>query len=132
MRTKALTLVVIATLCAPGAMAHDAKPATGTKVDNFTLRDYRGNPYSLDEVRKDKIVALVFLGTECPLAKIYASRLNELAEKYEPQGVAFVGVNPNRPALGRGVRVLDIGQRGIGQRVVGQSDADRGASQATR
>ena len=32
---------------------------------------------------------LVFFGTECPLAKLYAPRLAELAAKYEPRGVGF-------------------------------------------
>ncbi|MEX0978022.1 MAG: thioredoxin family protein, partial [Pirellulales bacterium] len=96
MRIKALTLVVLAVLCAPRAMAEGTRPAIGDKVDNFSLRDYHGKPYSLDELGKNKIVVLAFVGTECPLAKIYASRLTELASKYEPQGVAFVGINSNR------------------------------------
>jgi peroxiredoxin len=95
MRTQALTLVILATLCAPRALA-EGKPAIGAKVDNFTLRDYHGQPYSLDELGKNKIVVLAFLGTECPLAKLYASRLVELADKYEPQGVVVVGINSNR------------------------------------
>ncbi|MEX0677240.1 MAG: redoxin domain-containing protein [Pirellulales bacterium] len=96
MRSNVLALVVVATLCAPPAMAEGTKPAIGAKIDNVTLRDHRGKPYSLDEVGQDKIVVLALLGTECPLAKIYASRLIELADKYEPRGIAFVGLNPNR------------------------------------
>jgi hypothetical protein len=33
---------------------------------------------------------------DCPLAKLYAPRLIELARAYERQGVAFVAINPNR------------------------------------
>ena len=62
----------------------------------FTLKDYHGQPYSLDQAGKDKIVVLAFLGTECPLCKTYAPRLVELAKKYEPQGVVFLGVDSNR------------------------------------
>src|SRR5690606_3651883 len=36
-----------------------------------------------------------FLGVDCPLAKNYAPRLNELAAQYADQGVAFVGVDAN-------------------------------------
>jgi peroxiredoxin len=43
-----------------------------------------------------KAVVVVFLGTECPLAKLYAGRLAELAAKYEPRGVAFFGINANQ------------------------------------
>jgi peroxiredoxin len=96
MRTHALTLVVLAALCAPRAMAEGTRPAIGDKVDNFSLRNFHGKPYTLDELGKDKIVVLAFVGTECPLAKIYASRLSELAARYEPQGVAFIGINSNR------------------------------------
>ena len=35
--------------------------------------------------------AVVFLGADCPLARLYASRLNELSERY-PQ-VGFRGIN---------------------------------------
>ena len=38
---------------------------------------------------------LAFLGTECPLANIYAPRLAELARGYEKKGVAFFGVDSN-------------------------------------
>ena len=72
MQARAMTLVVLATLSAQPVLA--ATPvAIGQKVDNFTLRDYHGEPYSLDEVAKDKIVVLAFLGTECPLAKLYCA-----------------------------------------------------------
>lgn len=96
MRTKALTLTVIAALTAPVALADESPCPIGTQVENFALRDHHGKPYSLDELGKDKIVVLAFLGTECPLAKIYAPRLSKLANKYEPRGVVFVGINPNR------------------------------------
>ena len=68
----------------------------GKKVENFTLNDYHGQPHSLDQVGKDKIVVLAFLGTECPLAKLYAPRLAELAKEYEPKGVVFLGIDSNR------------------------------------
>ncbi len=41
-------------------------------------------------------MVLAFLGTECPLAKLYAPRLVELAKEYESRGVLFVGVDSNR------------------------------------
>ena len=39
---------------------------------------------------------LAFLGTECPLAKLYGPRLAELQKKYADKGVQFLGVNSNR------------------------------------
>ncbi|REK13020.1 MAG: redoxin [Planctomycetota bacterium] len=96
MRVPALALLLAATLGAFRALAESTPVAIGTKVDNFTLRDYHGQPVSLDEVGKDKVVVMAFLGTECPLAKLYASRLNALADKYKDQGVVFLGLDANR------------------------------------
>ncbi len=38
---------------------------------------------------------IAFLGTECPLAGLYAPRPAELAHVYEKRGVAFFGVDAN-------------------------------------
>jgi hypothetical protein len=38
---------------------------------------------------------VAFLGTECPLAKLYGARLAELHGQYVKQGVGFVGINAN-------------------------------------
>ena len=61
----------------------------------FKLQDFRGAWHELDEVKDRKLVVLAFLGTECPLANIYAPRLAELARGYEKKGVAFFGVDSN-------------------------------------
>ncbi|MEX2112784.1 MAG: redoxin domain-containing protein, partial [Pirellulales bacterium] len=96
MRTRASALVALLALCAAPLVAEESKAPIGKKIDNFTLNDFHGQPYSLDQVGKDKFVVLTFLGTECPLCKIYAPRLMELAKQYEPQGVVFLGIDPNR------------------------------------
>lgn len=70
--------------------------AVGSVVEDFTRRDPAGVERSLAKLAEGKqAVVLAFLGTECPLAKLYAPRLAELARKYEGQGVAFVGIDPN-------------------------------------
>ncbi len=96
MRTRTSALVALLAPCAAPVMAEEAKAPIGKKVENFTLNDYHGQPYSLDQVAKDKVVVLAILGTECPLCRIYAPRLAELGKEYEPQGVAFLGIAPNR------------------------------------
>ncbi len=96
MRTTALSLAVLAAVCGSTALAALEPAPLGTKVSDFTLRDYLGQPHSLKDAGRGKIVVLAFLGTECPLAKIYATRLVALAEKYEPKGVVFLGLDPNR------------------------------------
>ena len=82
-------------------------------VENFTLNDFHGKPYSLADFKDKKVVVLAFLGTECPLAKLYGPRLAELDRKYAPQGVQFLGVNANRQdavtEIAAAARVAGIG-----------------------
>jgi cytochrome oxidase Cu insertion factor (SCO1/SenC/PrrC family) len=40
-------------------------------VKDFTLKDFRGKSHSLANFKQKKLVVCVFLGTECPLAKLY-------------------------------------------------------------
>lgn len=89
-------LAILATPLAAAERATDAGPAIGSAVSNFTAKDYLGATHSLQTDGKGKIVVLAFLGTECPLAKLYTPRLVELQKKYGPQGVVFLGVNSNR------------------------------------
>jgi peroxiredoxin len=65
-------------------------------IDDFTLQDHLGARHSLSEWRDKRAVVVVFLGTECPLAKLYGARLAELAAEYGPKGVAFVGIDSNQ------------------------------------
>ena len=67
----------------------------GKPVANFTLQDFRGKQHSLDGHKESKLVVIAFLGTECPLAKLYGPRLQSLANSYELSEVAFVGINSN-------------------------------------
>ncbi len=73
-----------------------AETPLGTEIRDFTLHDYLGTKHSLADRRDKKVVVIAFLGVECPLAKHYGSRLAELATKYQPQGVAFMGIDANQ------------------------------------
>ncbi|MFV0445909.1 MAG: redoxin domain-containing protein [Planctomycetaceae bacterium] len=55
-----------------------------------------GKTVSLAGDGGESLMVLCFLGTECPLAKLYGPRLQLLAEKYRERGVRFVGINSNR------------------------------------
>jgi hypothetical protein len=48
---------------------------------------------SIDESPEHKLTVLCFLGTECPLAKLYAGRLQKISTEFE--SVRFVGINSN-------------------------------------
>src|SRR4051794_10131309 len=86
--------LVVLLVTVSGASAAEPSPL-GRKVDNFTLKDYRGKEHSLDGLKDSKLVVLAFLGTECPLAKLYAPRLAALEKEFGPKGVAFLGLNAN-------------------------------------
>lgn len=89
-------ILVAALLASLTANADAAKSVIGNPVANFTLKDYRGKSHSLDDFKDRKLIVLAFLGTECPLAKLYSPRLVELAAEFDDRGVAFVGINANR------------------------------------
>ncbi len=79
------------------ALAAAAQPPrrVGQVIESFALKDMQGAAHSLDDVKDAELVVVTFMGVECPLAKLYAPRLEELARKYEKQGVAFWMVDSN-------------------------------------
>ena len=85
-----LTLVLLPCL----AIGEEASPI-GQQVAAFTLQDYRGKVWRLDDISSDTVV-IAFLGTECPLVKLYSQRLAEMSQTYQARGVAFVGINSNQ------------------------------------
>ncbi|QEF99795.1 Thiol-disulfide oxidoreductase ResA [Stieleria maiorica] len=58
----------------------------------LTFRGTDGEPVSVGDAT---LTAVCFLGTECPLAKLYGPRLQRLADRYADRGVTFLGVNSN-------------------------------------
>jgi peroxiredoxin len=76
------------------ALAEAASPV-GRKVEDFILPDWHGRPRTLSEWADSKAVVIIFLGTACPLCKLYGPRLADLAEEFGPRGVAFVGIDAN-------------------------------------
>jgi len=83
------------------AMSHSTSAAElesliGRKIDGFELKDFRGETHRLSDYADSKLVVVAFLGTECPLAKLYGPRMQQLNEEFASQGVAFIGINSNR------------------------------------
>ena len=67
-----------------------------TKLNRIDLSDFRGRQWTLDDFADDSLLVVAFMGTECPLAKLYAVRLNEIASEYQQRSVKFVAVMSNR------------------------------------
>ncbi len=67
----------------------------GSVVSEFRLTDSLGKEWSLSDFKSKKAVVFAFLGTQCPLAKLYSAKLVELQKQYDQRGIAFVAVNSN-------------------------------------
>lgn len=79
------------------AAAEEARESSiGQQVGDFALQDFRGKWHHLDDYADSKAIVVAFVGCECPLARLYAPRLQELSEEFADRGVTFLAVNSNR------------------------------------
>ncbi|HVX11024.1 MAG TPA: M56 family metallopeptidase [Pirellulales bacterium] len=76
----------------PGA----ANERLGRHIENFRLSDHQGKDYALTDFIDQPVVVVAFLGVDCPLSKLYAARLENLAAKYKSRGVAVIGIDANQ------------------------------------
>jgi peroxiredoxin/mono/diheme cytochrome c family protein len=98
-RPSSKLLIGFALLIFPAAGAQPGpidKGADNQPIAGIRLRDCLGGWHSLEDFRGCKALVIAFVGTECPLAKLYAARLAELAREFETKGVVFLGVDSNR------------------------------------
>lgn len=95
-KSNALRTLVYLALAAAIAGAEQRPSAIGRQIESFSLNDIQGQPHKLDEWKESPALVVVFLGTECPLAKQYAPRLQELADKYADKNVPLVVINSNQ------------------------------------
>ena len=61
---------------------------------SFTLRSHEGREWSDADFKDKDLVVVAFLGTECPLVKLYGPKLQEVSERFGDK-VAVIGVNSN-------------------------------------
>jgi peroxiredoxin len=93
-----LSFLSVAGLVAAGAAQADEPAAAtrvGKKIDNFTLTDAGGKPWSLHDVKDKKAIVLVFLSFDCPVSTSYSQPLADMAAEFGKHGVAFVGLTTN-------------------------------------
>src|SRR5262245_57148978 len=86
---RLIVVLTLAVLAAPFV-------AGGERAVDFSRPDPRadGKKVALADL-KDKVVVVVFVGTECPVNNAYMPRLAELHAEYSKKGVAFVAINAN-------------------------------------
>ncbi len=78
------------------SQASAAESLVGRSINDFSLQDFRGQQHALADWAGKPVVVVAFVGCECPLSKVYAPRLEQLSQEFAAQGVAFVGIDPNR------------------------------------
>ena len=66
----------------------------GDKAPDFNLCATDGKNYRLDDFRKEVLV-IFFTCNHCPYVKSSDEKTREIAEKFIPQGIQFVGINSN-------------------------------------
>jgi peroxiredoxin len=69
----------------------------GSEAPGFSLRATDGNTYSLDDFADATILVIFFTCNHCPYVIGSDEVTRQTAEKFEPRGVKFVGINSNSP-----------------------------------
>ena len=82
-------------------LAGRAVCAERVAVQDFVLPDVNGRIVRLADFAGSRLVVIVFLGVDCPLARVYGPRLEELSKRFAGRDVAFLGINSNRQDLPR-------------------------------
>ena len=85
-----------------GGAAADEQPADrsgrfgANSSFRFRLSTLEGEEVLVSAADSARVTVVCFLGTECPLVKLYAARLSMYSDLFARRGVRFVGVNSNR------------------------------------
>ena len=87
-------LFVVALLLFP-VVALAAELEVGSKVPAFQLTNAVDGKTVSFEPGDGKVSVVVFTCNQCPYAKAFQPRLNEIARAYSAKGVNFYAVNPN-------------------------------------
>jgi len=93
-----LPFVALPVVLTVGYLARPTRAVAQTaklRVPDFTLKTTDGQPFQFYSLAGKKAAVLFFVGADCPVAKLYLPRLQQLSKKYAAQGVAFVGINAN-------------------------------------
>lgn len=80
----------------------------GDRVADFTFKDIRYLPRTLDELGERQAYVIVFTTIDCPLVQRYLPRVNELEEAYRDQGVQFVAIN-----VGPGDSIVEMAHQAV-------------------
>jgi peroxiredoxin len=66
------------------------------KASNFSLKDFNGKEYSLNDFKDSKAIVLIFVSTRCPISNAYNNRMAKLNSDFKDKDVSFIGINSNK------------------------------------
>ena len=101
-RHSLITVLGIALVASVSVMAGPEKVeelALGAPGPEFNLKGTDGQLHSLEKVSGPKGTTIIFTCNECPFSKGYEDRLIDLANRFGPEGIGFVAINPNDPRI---------------------------------
>lgn len=90
-----LSIVIFLLAVQPADSADKPSKTFESATAELRLQAQDDRQVVLGEKSASRWTVLCFLGTECPLAKLYAGRLQGMAERFSDQGIAFVAVMSN-------------------------------------
>ena len=96
MRWFALMALMVGVGVSSLVAAENSGPKLGQALPQFSLKDVRGKSYSLSDYPPNELIVLLVLGTECPVAKQSALKMQKIAEEYTGRGVSVLAIDPNR------------------------------------
>ncbi len=67
----------------------------GTKAPDFTLPDYTGKSYSLEDFRGKKALVVMFICNHCPFVKHLADDMAAFGKEFQDKGVGVVAISSN-------------------------------------
>ncbi|MFN3192280.1 MAG: redoxin domain-containing protein [Aureliella sp.] len=96
----AITAIFNAGLC-PVCAGKTTQPAVAkanhqSLFETVALENNYGKKVSLADFQNAKVVVLAFLGTECPMAKLYGPTLSRLQDEFKGRDVQFLGISSNK------------------------------------
>lgn len=71
----------------------------GDKATDFELKNIDGEMVSLADYPDAKGYIVIFTCNECPYAKMYEDRINELNNNYASKGYPVIAIMPNDPSI---------------------------------
>jgi hypothetical protein len=92
----ALLILAISSVLARDGRAADPSGSSNLADLSFRLPTTEGNVVEFAAGSPSDLTVVCFLGTECPLARMYGRRLAGFVSAPEAKGVRFIGINSNQ------------------------------------